>query len=301
MPAKSKRGLGKGLDAIIPEKKEVKITAVPKVNDVEPEEGKVVSIKLTKIERDKQQPRRVFNEDALNEMADSINKFGVIEPLVVQKKDDYYEIVAGERRWRAAKIAGLKEVPCIIKTYTDREKVEIQLIENVQREDLNPIEKAQAFKRLLTEFSLTQDELAEQIGKNRTTITNTMRLLNLSENVQKMVEEDLISQGHARALLSITDENKQYQTAQKVFDERLSVRETEKLVKNLDTPQKKSKGNKTSEQLQLIYNTLEDRIREKIGAKITINPKNEKKGKIEIEYNSQSELEEIVNRITDHK
>lgn len=301
MPAKSKRGLGKGLDAIIPEKKEVKITAVPKVSDVEPEEGKVVSIKLTKIERDKQQPRRVFNEDALNEMADSINKFGVIEPLVVQKKDDYYEIVAGERRWRAAKIAGLKEVPCIIKTYTDREKVEIQLIENVQREDLNPIEKAQAFKRLLTEFSLTQDELAEQIGKNRTTITNTMRLLNLSENVQKMVEEDLISQGHARALLSITDENKQYQTAQKVFDERLSVRETEKLVKNLDKPQKKSKGNKTPEQLQLIYNTLEDRIREKIGAKITINPKNEKKGKIEIEYNSQSELEEIVNRITDHK
>lgn len=301
MPAKSKRGLGKGLDAIIPEKKEVKITAVPKVSDMEPEEGKVVSIKLTKIERDKQQPRRVFNEDALNEMADSINKFGVIEPLVVQKKDDYYEIVAGERRWRAAKIAGLKEVPCIIKTYTDREKVEIQLIENVQREDLNPIEKAQAFKRLLTEFSLTQDELAEQIGKNRTTITNTMRLLNLSENVQKMVEEDLISQGHARALLSITDENKQYQTAQKVFDERLSVRETEKLVKNLDKPQKKSKGNKTPEQLQLIYNTLEDRIREKIGAKITINPKNEKKGKIEIEYNSQSELEEIVNRITDHK
>ncbi len=296
MAGKAKRGLGKGLDSIIPENKEVKISSVTKQEEDTAEEGKVVLIRLTKIERDKEQPRKNFTEDELNELADSIKKHGVFQPLLVQKKDDYYEIVTGERRWRAAKIAGLKEVPCIIRSFTEQEKAEIQLIENLQRQDLNPIEEAMAYRRLLTEFNLKQDELAERIGKNRTTITNTMRLLNLSEDVRNMIIDEKLTPGHARPLLAIEDSELQYQIAQQVFDEKLSVRETEKLVNSLVKPKKEKKP--TPEALQLIYRKLEDQIRDSIGAKVVINPKNEKRGKIEIEYFSQNELEEIVNKIS---
>ncbi len=295
MAGKAKRGLGKGLDSIIPENKEVKISSVTKQEEDATEEGKVVLIRLTKIERDKEQPRKNFTEDELNELADSIKKHGVFQPLIVQKKDDYYEIVTGERRWRAAKIAGLKEVPCIIRSFTAQEKAEIQLIENLQRQDLNPIEEAMAYRRLLTEFNLKQDELAERIGKNRTTITNTMRLLNLSEDVRNMIIDEKLTPGHARPLLAIEDSELQYQIAQQVFDEKLSVRETEKLVNSLVKPKKEKKP--TPEALQLIYRKLEDQMRDSIGTKVVINPKNEKRGKIEIEYFSQSELEEIVNKI----
>ncbi len=296
MAGKAKRGLGKGLDSIIPENKEVKISSVTKQEEDTVEEGNVLLIRLTKIERDKEQPRKNFTEDELNELADSIKKHGVFQPLLVQKKNDYYEIVTGERRWRAAKIAGLKEVPCIIRSFTDQEKAEIQLVENLQRQDLNPIEEAIAYKSLLTKFNLKQDELAERIGKNRTTIVNTMRLLNLSEDVQNMIIDEKLTPGHARPLLAIEDSELQYQTAQQVFDEKLSVRETEKLVNSLVKPKKEKKP--TPEALQLIYRKLEDQIRGSIGAKVVINPKNEKRGKIEIEYFSQNELEEIVNKIS---
>ncbi len=291
----SKRGLGKGIDSIIPKGPAVKTNKKMIPDDIT-NTDKVVLIKLTSLERDKSQPRKAFNEDALNDLADSIRKNGIIEPLIVTKKDDYFEIVAGERRWRAAKIAGLKEVPCLVKEFTEQEKVEVQIIENLQREDLNPIEEALAYKRLIEEFHLKQDDVAERVGKNRTTITNTMRLLNLSPQVQEMLIEDKLTQGHARALLAVEDENLQFEMAQKVFDERLSVREIEKEVKALNKPKKEKKL--TPEALDLIYRGLEDRIREKLGAKVKINPKDEQKGKIEIEYFSQNELEEIVNKIT---
>ena len=294
----SKRGLGKGIDSIIPKgsgvKNNVKSNAAEAVNISDTD--KVVSIKLTSIERDKSQPRKNFSEDELNELADSIKEHGIFQPLLVRKKEDYFEIVAGERRWRAAKIAGLKEVPCLVKDYSEQEKFEIQLIENIQREDLDPIEEAAAYKRLIEEFHLKQDELAERIGKKRTTITNSMRLLNLSEPVQGMLIEKKITPGHARALLTIEDEEQQYEMAQKVFDEKLSVRDVEKEVKALNKPKKEKKL--TPEALQLIYKGLEDRIREKLQARIKINPRDEQKGRIEIEYNSQNELEEIVKRIT---
>ena len=290
----SKRGLGKGIDSIIP--KGPAINKGGKKPDDIADTDKVVLIKLTSIERDKSQPRKNFSEDELNELADSIKEHGIFQPLLVSKQDDHFEIVAGERRWRAAKIAGLKEVPCLVKEYTEQEKVEIQIIENLQRENLNPIEEAAAYKRLIEEFHLTQDELSERIGKKRTTITNKMRLLNLSDQVQEMLIEDKLSEGHARALLAIEDDKEQYDLAQRVFDEKLSVRDIEKEVKAKSKPKKKK--NLPPEAIELIYRGLEDRIREKIGAKVSISPKDEQKGKIEIEYFSQNELEEIVNKIT---
>lgn len=289
----AKRGLGKGIDSIIPKGPAVKAvsSAAEDVTDAD----KVVMIKLTSIERDKDQPRKNFSEDELNELADSIKEHGIFQPLLVEKKNDYYEIIAGERRWRAAKIAGLKEVPCLVKDYSEQEKAEIQLLENLQRQNLNPIEEAMGYKTLIERFHYKQDELAERVGKKRTTITNSMRLLNLSSNVQDMLIEEKITPGHARALLAIEDENEQYDLAQRVFDEKLSVRDIEKEVKALNKPKKSKKP--TPEALELIYRDLEDRIREKLGAKVKINPKDEQKGKIEIEYFSQNELEELVNKI----
>ena len=290
-----KRGLGKGLDSLIPSGK-IKVTGISGENVLIDEKDAVVEININLVEPDREQPRKSFNEDELNDLADSIKGIGIFNPLLVQKKDDYYEIVAGERRWRAAKIAGLKEVPCIVREFSELEKVEIQLIENIQREDLNPIEEAQAYRRLVDEFHMKQDEVAEVIGKDRTTITNSMRLLNLAEEVQEFLIDKKLTPGHARALLSITDKEKQVEIATKVFDEKLTVRDTEKLVKSLDKPKKTKKL--TPEALQLIYRQLEDRIREKIGAKVSIKPADEKKGRIEFEYFSQEELEEIVNKIT---
>ncbi len=290
--ATKKRGLGKGIDSLIPVG-EVKIGN--KVIDTT-DKSSIVEIKISKVEPDRNQPRKSFKDDELNELADSIREHGIFQPLIVQKKEDYYEIVAGERRWRAAKIVGLNEVPCIVREFTDQEKAEIQLIENIQREGLNPIEEALAYKRLIEEFNLKQDELADRIGKNRTTITNSMRLLNLADEVQTMLIDEKITPGHARALLAITDKTKQTNIANQVFDEKMSVRETEKLVKSLGKVKKKKAL--TPEALQLIYRQLEDTIREKIGAKVSIKPADEKKGRIEIEYFSQEELEEIVGKIT---
>ena len=229
------------------------------------------------------------------ELADSIKQFGILQPLIVKKKKDYYEIIAGERRWRAAKIAGIKEVPIIVKEYTDQEIVEISLIENIQRENLNPIEEAMAFKRLLEEFNLKQDEVAERVSKSRTAVTNSMRLLKLSKKVQQMIIDDMISTGHARALLAIDDEEQQYILANKIFDEKLSVRETEKLVKALKNPKKEVKKQKPEH--TFVYDNIEEQLKNIIGTKVSVNPKANGKGRIEIEYYSEEELERIYDLI----
>ena len=270
------------------------------IKEVVKEVPKEMTLKIKDIEINKEQPRKQFNEDSLQELADSIAQHGVIEPLVVTKRDKYYMLVSGERRWRAAMKAGLKEVPVIIKDYTDQEVLEIGLIENIQREDLNPIEEAQAYQKLINEFHLKQDDVAERVSKSRTSITNTLRLLKLNVQVQEMVIDEKLSNGHARALLSIEDPELQYETACQVFDERLSVRETEKLVKKIITEQKNPKQEEsatTEEDLSFLYKDIEEKFKYKLGSKTTIKAKNNEKGKIEIEYFSKEELEHIMELI----
>lgn len=292
MPIK-KKGLGKGLDSLIPDNKSIKSVTPDKSSEAKKEEEKagVQTMKINEVEPNRDQPRKNFDEDALLELSDSIKQFGVLQPLLVRKRKDYYEIIAGERRWRAAKIAGVKEVPVIVKEYTDQEILEIGLIENIQRENLNPIEEAIAFKRLLEEFNLKQDEVAERVSKSRTAVTNSMRLLKLSDKVQQMIIDDMISTGHARALLAIDDPELQYTLANKIFDEKLSVRETEKLVKEIKNP-KKPKEKKIMENA-FIYQDLEEKMKGVFGTKVSIASKGKGKGKIEIEYYSDDELEHL--------
>lgn len=304
--AVKKGGLGKGLDTLIPssspkkqakekvsEKPEIKEKIVEKVVEKVIKVPEDTKIKITEIEPNREQPRKAIDEDALLELAESIKQFGVLQPLLVQKKEDYYEIIAGERRWRAAKLAGLKEVPVIIKDFSEQEVLEISLIENIQRENLNPIEEAAAYKRLMEEFHLKQDEIAERVSKSRTAVTNSMRLLKLDERVQQMIVDEMISTGHARALLALESGDHQYTVAMKIFDEKLSVREIEKLVKELLNPKKK-REEKFSQGALLAYQSLEEKMKSIIGTKVQIHPKDNKKGKIEIEYYSESELERIV-------
>ena len=264
-----KKGLGKGLDKLIPVDEVKNISKNSKVSEIV--ENGISVVKINKIEPNRTQPRKNFDEDALTELSESIKQFGIIQPLVVQKKDDYFEIIAGERRWRAAKLAGLKEVPVIVKDYSEQEVVEIALIENIQREDLNPIEEAQAYKRLLTEFNLKQDQLAERVSKSRTAITNSMRLLKLCDEVQQMVIENIISSGHARALVVIEDEKIQLQVATKIMDERLSVRETEKLVKSIMSPKEKKVLPEVEN--KFVYEDIENKIKEIVGTKVKVNHK----------------------------
>lgn len=302
--AMKRNGLGKGLDSLIPNKSDRTTNKTVKVESKIDDESKRVEsfsesgeilVKINHVEPNRGQPRKDFDEDALLELADSIKQFGILQPLLVQKKKDYYEIIAGERRWRAAKLAGIKEVPVVIKTYTDQEIVEISLIENIQRENLNPIEEAMAYKRLLEEFSLKQDEVAERVSKSRTAVTNSMRLLKLSKRVQQMIVDDMITTGHARALLAIDDEEQQYVMASRIFDEKLSVRETEKMVKSLKNPKKVEKQEKVGN--KFIYDNLEEHMKRIIGTKVNVNQKANGKGKIEIEYYSEEELERIFDLI----
>ena len=295
----SKRGLGKGLDSLIP------------VSDVQPESKKNITVatdtkedvvqkaetvvKITKVEPNREQPRKNFDEDALQELADSIKQFGLLQPILVQDRGDYYEIIAGERRWRAAKLAGLKEIPVIIKNYSNQEIVEISLIENIQREDLNPIEEALAYKRLLTEFNLKQDEVAERVSKSRTAVTNSMRLLKLCDGVQQMIIDDMISTGHARALIPIEDAELQLQIAQQIFDQKLSVREVEKLVKNILNPANKPPKEEVPKSLVYIYQDMENRLKERMSRKVAISAKGKNgAGKIEIEFYSNEDLERLT-------
>ena len=292
--AVKRKGLGKGLDSLIPENKSVKPAVKPEKAEESVKTGEQM-LKINQVEPNREQPRKHFEEDALLELADSIKQYGVLQPLLVRKRKDYYEIIAGERRWRAAKLAGVKEVPVIIKEYTEQQAVEIALIENIQRENLNPIEEAMAFKKLLTEFNLKQDEVAERVSKSRTAVTNSMRLLKLGEKVQQMIIDDMITTGHARALLAIDDEEQQYLLATKIFDEKLSVRDIEKLVKDL----KKIKKNKKEEKdvHDFLYTELEESMKQILGSKVSIKNKKNNKGKIEIEYYSRDELERIVDMI----
>lgn len=293
MPIK-KKGLGKGLDSLIPDNKSMKSVTSEKIveskEDAAAKSG-VQVMKINEVEPNRDQPRKNFDEDALLELSDSIKQFGVLQPLLVRKRKDYYEIIAGERRWRAAKLAGVKEVPVIEKEYTDQEILEIGLIENIQRENLNPIEEAIAYKRLLEEFNLKQDEVAERVSKSRTAVTNSMRLLKLSDKVQQMIIDDMISTGHARALLAIDDPELQYTLANKIFDEKLSVRETEKLVKEIKNPKKPKEKKPVAN--SFIYQDLEEKMKSIFGTKVSIASKGKGKGKIEIEYYSDDELEHL--------
>ena len=293
MPIK-KKGLGKGLDSLIPDNNSMKsVTSEKTVESKEDAAAKsgVQVMKINEVEPNRDQPRKNFDEDALLELSDSIKQFGVLQPLLVRKRKDYYEIIAGERRWRAAKLAGVKEVPVIEKEYTDQEILEIGLIENIQRENLNPIEEAIAYKRLLEEFNLKQDEVAERVSKSRTAVTNSMRLLKLSDKFQQMIIDDMISTGHARALLAIDDPELQYTLANKIFDEKLSVRETEKLVKEIKNPKKPKEKKPVAN--SFIYQDLEEKMKSVFGTKVSIASKGKGKGKIEIEYYSDDELEHL--------
>lgn len=292
------RGLGKGLDSLIPDtigEKRAKADADRKANGVN--DNPETLVKITKVEPNREQPRKNFDEDALLELADSIKQFGLLQPILVQDRKEYYEIIAGERRWRAAKMAGLKEVPVIIKNLTEQEIVEISLIENIQREDLNPIEEAQAYKKLLMEFNLKQDEVAERVSKSRTAVTNSMRLLKLCDEVQQMVIDDMISTGHARAILSVENSEEQYALAQKIFDEKLSVRDVEKLVKNLHKPVKAKKIAEDTN-LEVIYQDLEEKLKSALGTKVSIVSKGNGSGKIEIEFFSHDDMDRLVEIFT---
>lgn len=304
--AGKKSGLGRGLDALFPEKT---VQSKPKTVKTVKEEKKVAAdtkkssqqetsngermMKISMIEPNREQPRKKFDEDALQELSESIKQYGILQPLLVSDKKDYYEIVAGERRWRAAKMAGLKEVPVVVKEFSTQEIVEISLIENIQREDLNPVEEAMAYKRLIDEFHLKQDEIAERVSKSRTAVTNSMRLLKLDSRVQQMMVDEMISAGHARAILAISDPEQQYNAAMKVFDEKLSVRETEKLVKSILTPTKKKPvvSNPTED---AIYESLEEKMKGITGTRVFIHRKKNNKGKIEIEYYSRDDLDRII-------
>ena len=287
----AQRGLGKGLDSLIPasgnsENKEVKQAET--------------MVKIAKVEPNRDQPRKNFDEDALQELADSIKQFGLLQPILVQDRKEYYEIIAGERRWRAAKLAGLREIPVIVRNYTDQEIVEISLIENIQREDLNPIEEALAYRRLLEEFHLKQDEVAERVSKSRTAVTNSMRLLKLCDNVQQMIIDDMLSTGHARALIPIEDEEMQLQLAQRIFDEKLSVREVEKIVKGILKPETdKPKKEETPQSIQYIYQNIENQLKEKLSRKVEITSKGKNgTGKIEIEFYSNEDLDHLIDSLS---
>ncbi|GLC78871.1 ParB/RepB/Spo0J family partition protein [Lacrimispora brassicae] len=305
-------GLGKGLGAIFgdevmesaAEEQEMKKHPKPEqsmgkieTGEEEQDRGKGMFLKLSSIEPNHHQPRMDFREESLMELAESMKEYGVLQPLLVQKKGDFYEIIAGERRWRAAKLAGLKEVPVVIREYTKQQSMEIALIENVQREDLNPIEEAKAYQRLMQEFGLKQEEIAARVAKNRVTITNSMRLLKLEKRVQDMLIENQITGGHARALLAIDDPELQFQMAGRIVAESLSVREVEKLVKSMSKKREPKEIKEEDESIFLIFRELEDRMKTAMGTKVSINRKDRNKGRVEIEYYSEAELERIVELI----
>lgn len=304
----ARKGLGKGLGAIFgddvvkesqEEQAKAKAAATGRKQEAEKKGGELM-VKVGLLEPNSGQPRKSFDQEQLQELADSIKNYGVLQPLLVQKKGSFYEIIAGERRWRAAKLAGIREVPVVLREYDRQQAMEIALIENVQREDLNPIEEAEAYQRLVKEFGLTQEEIAVRVAKNRATIANSMRLLKLNEQVRAMVADGRLTNGHARALLALEDHEVQKQTALEVEKEGLSVRQTEKLVKKLlrmaDGEEKKVQK-KVEDALLLVYQNLEERMKTVMGTKVSIHNKDKNKGRIEIEYYSEAELERIVELI----
>lgn len=292
--AKKTGGLGgkaKGLLSMIPTDEEVKVMKEDPKNRPEA----VVSI--SKVEPNINQPRKNFDEDALIELSESIKIHGIVNPLIVRNKGSYYEIIGGERRWRAAKMAGLTEVPIIIRDLDDRQVAEIALIDNLQRENLNPIEEALAYKRLIDEFDLKQDDVAKRVSKQRATITNTLRLLKLDAKVQEMLISDMISPGHARAILSLPEGESQVAFAERIFDEKMSVREAEKAAKVIQLGGSKKPGKKVSSQIDAVYSEIEEQLKNHLGVKVKINAKSEDKGSIELEFYSKEQLQEIVDKL----
>lgn len=320
--AAKKSGLGRGLDALFPEKpkvsqnqsksgtvnqeskKEKENEKKGKETDQKAEDSELklpgeLMVKTSLVSPNKTQPRKQFDEDALLELSESLKQYGVLQPILVSEKKDsnnniFYEIIAGERRWRAARMAGLKEIPVLIKEFNEQEIVEISLIENIQREDLNPIEEAMAYKRLIEEFRLKQDEVADKVSKSRTAVTNSMRLLKLDERVQQMLIDDMLSSGHARALLSVMEGELQYSLAMKIFDEKLSVRETERMVKLATEPPKEKPVLVPNLSEEAIYESLEEKMKRIMGTRVFIKRKKNNKGRIEIEYYSKDELERLI-------
>lgn len=283
------KGLGKGIDSLISNAYAVE-TKRPETEKKEPE----LTVKLRLVEPAASQPRKNFDENALTELAESIKKYGVIQPIVVKKVGDHYQIIAGERRWRAAKQAGLKDIPVIVKDYDEQQIAEIALIENLQREDLNPIEEARAYQALIEKYQLKQEEIAEKVFKSRSVITNALRLLKLNEAVQDMLMEGKITNGHAKAILGLDDKDQQLEVAQKVVDEQLSVRDTEKYIKNLLDKKDEVAVAKPVLQNKMLYETLETRMKSRMGTKVQIKRKSEDKGRIEIDYYSNEDLERIM-------
>ncbi len=277
-----KFGLGKGLGALIPEEEIVEDSST------------IFKIPMNLIKANKDQPRKNFDSEKIFELAQSIKEHGVIQPIILNKEDDIYIVVAGERRFRAAKSIGLVEIPAIIMNITDKEVLEISLIENIQREDLNPIEEAIAYKKLLLDFNLTQEEISKKVSKSRTAISNTMRLLNLDERVQEYIMDGVISEGHGRAILGISDKEFQYQVSQMVIDDSLNVRETEKLVKNFENKKTEKVNNNDN---NIYYKDIMSKLENRFGTKVIINAKNKNKGKIEIEYYSEEDFERILELI----
>lgn len=282
-----KFGLGKGLGALIPEDNNIK--------EEKKEKSGIINIELKDIKANKKQPRKFFDNNKLNELAESVKEHGIIQPLILKKEEKGYSIIAGERRYRAAKIAELTEVPALIMDISDEKLLQVSLIENIQREDLNPIEEGLAYERLLKEFALTQEELSKTMGKSRTTITNTMRLLKLDDRVKEYVMERVISEGHGRAILPLENEA-QYEIAQKIIDNSLSVRETEKLVKKILNDAVEEKTSERRKPLNPYYKDVRDRLQDHFGTKVNLNA-NKNKGKIEIEYYSEEDLQRILDII----
>jgi len=275
--------LGKGLSALIPEETE----------ELKDENNKIL-ISINKIKSDEEQPRKLFDSEKIAELAESIKNHGIIQPLILRTyMDDKYIIVAGERRWRAAKMAGLKEIPAVIMELSDRDILEISLIENIQRQDLNPIEEALAYRKLLNDFKITQEELSKRIGKSRVAIANTMRLTNLDERVQQYIIESILTEGHGRVLLTISDKQKQYELAQQVIDEKLSVRELERLIKKVNDEEEKDNSNENINELNPYYKEIKNQLQNYFGTKVSISNK-KNKGKIEIEYYSEEDLQRIL-------
>lgn len=275
---------------------EMPMNDFPSEETEDKKDGEVISMRISLVEPNRDQPRKYFDDAAISELADSVRQFGVIQPLLVQKKDGYYEIIAGERRWRAAKKAGLKEVPVIVKNFSGQEAVEVALIENIQREDLNPIEEAKAYERLVHDFGLSQEEVAGRVSKSRSAVTNSMRLLKLGEDIQKMVENGSISEGHARAILGVSDPELQRQIADQIVAQKLSVRQTEKLVRELTSSSSKKKEKSVDEAREAIIHDISEKLKTALGTKVSIRD-NGKRGKIEIEYYSDDELERIFDLI----
>ena len=328
--ARKHGGLGRGLDALIPQSAPKTEEVTVEIRDHEAaaeqtreekteeivsretfaEEGdnlqrdrserrrRETTLRVSQIEPNRSQPRKTFDEDALEELADSIRQYGLIQPIMVQKREGYYEIIAGERRWRACMKAGLKEVPVIIREYDDQKIMELSLIENLQREDLNPMEEARAYKRLMEEFGLTQEEIAGRVSKSRPVIANALRLLKLDERVQAMVEQGEISMGHARALASVLIPEEQYLIALKIMEEHLTVRDTEKIIKNIGKVPKKKEPVQKDESLERIYRELENRLKSSLGTKVAIHTRGTGGGKVEIDFYTAEDLEKIIDRIT---